>query len=155
MKFGRGQQRERRGDGALGAVLTGCVLVALLIGALELLAIVQIAQAGPSVGDIVAFRAEGAGIDEGPITVAYTVGDSRTCVLSPRVMRATGGSLVVEGQDLKPERLYRVHWAGTRTTDGADDCGGQADLSIPVVDLRALASATGQLAPDGRIATRF
>lgn len=151
---------ERGGDGGAWVAMAACVLVAMVIGVVEILAIVQIIQAGPVVGDILAFHASGAGIDQEPIAVAYAAQSAdrptaeRTCVLSPRVMRAAGGSMVVEERE-DAARVYRVHWAGTRTTEGPDDCGGQADLRISANDLRALASASGQLGPDGRIAARF
>jgi hypothetical protein len=129
----------------------------VVLGSLEIITIVHIFAEGPAVGDMVTFRSAGAGIDQDPMKVAFDAAPAnRTCVLSPQVMRADGGSLVVEGRETKASApLYRVHWAGEHTAEGAEDCGGQANLVLSANDLRALASATGELAPDGRIKARF
>ena len=57
-------------------------------------------------------------------------------------MAANGGSVVVE-QRSDNKRLYRVHWAGGRTSDGPDDCGATADLMVRRVDLQLLINAAG------------
>jgi hypothetical protein len=57
-------------------------------------------------------------------------------------MTAGGGSLVVE-QRLEKPRVYHVHWAGTHTSEGADDCGSKADLTISGSDLQLLTNAVG------------
>jgi hypothetical protein len=146
-------------DGAMSALLAGCVLIAVVLGSLEIMTIVHIFSEGPAVGDMVTFRSTGAGIDQDPMKVALAAAPAkRTCVLSPQVMRADGGSLVVEGRESHASAsapLYRVHWAGEHTAKGAEDCGGQANLVLSANDLRALASSTGELAPDGRIKARF
>jgi hypothetical protein len=36
-----------------------------------------------------------------------------------------------------------VHWAGTHTSEGADDCGSKADLTISGSDLQLLTNAVG------------
>jgi hypothetical protein len=144
-------------DGAMSALLAGCVLIAVVLGSLEIMTIVHIFAEGPVVGDMVTFRSTGVGIDQDPLKVAFAAAPvERTCVLNPQVMRADGGSLVVEAREPKASTpLYRVHWAGEHTAKGAEDCGGQANLVLSANDLRALASATGELAPDGRIQARF
>lgn len=149
---------ERRHDPTWG-IVAGAAMLALFIGLLEILAIVNIAQAGPTVGDIVVFRAaDHVGIDQEPLTVAYAAptgaAEAETCVLDPKVMTADGGSIVVE-EGLTSSKLYRVHWSGKHTMQGAADCGRAADLSLSATELRMLASATGQLGPDGRIASRL
>ena len=154
MKPGRLKPEEKPQDNTVWYFVATFAIVVLVIGALQILAVMRTFAAGPEVGDIVAFHPVGAGIDEEAITVAYAAAPTdRTCVLSPRVMRAAGGSMIVEQR--AEAGNYRVHWAGTRTNDGPGDCGVEADLSISVDALRALASATGQLAPDGRIATKL
>lgn len=156
MKPGSRKPRQAS-DGAMSALMAGCVLIAVVLGSLEIITVLHIFAEGPAVGDMVTFRSTGVGIDEEPMKVAVAATPaSRTCVLSPRVMRADGGSLVVEAREPPaPEPRYRVHWAGAHTADGADDCGGEANLVLSANDLRALASATGELAPDGRIKARF
>ena len=42
-------------------------------------------------------------------------------------MASSGGSLVVE-QRSPNRRMYRVHWAGSRTNLDGSDCGTEADL---------------------------
>ena len=150
---------EERHHDPMWGILAGSAMLALFIGLLEILAIVNIVQAGPMVGDIVVFRAaDHVGIDEEPLTIAYAApngaAEDRTCVLDPKVMTADGGSLVVE-EGLTKAKLYRVHWSGEHTTQGSADCGHSADLTVSATDLRMLASSTGQLGPDGRIASRL
>lgn len=141
----------------MSALMAGCVLVAVLLGSLELITILNIFNRGPVVGDMVTFSEKHTGIDQDPMKVAFAAAPAnRTCVLSPDVMRADGGSLVVEARESPlAQSLYRVHWAGGHTASGAEDCGGEANLVLSAADLRALASATGELAPDGRIKAQF
>lgn len=147
----------RANDSAMSALMAGCVLIAVLLGSIEIITVLHIFKEGPRVGDMVTFSAKTIGIDQDPMKVALAAAPAnRTCVLSPDVMRASGGSLVVEARQApKGKPLYRVHWAGVHTAKGAEDCGGQANLVLSANDLRALASATGELAPDGRIKARF
>jgi len=144
-------------EGAMSALMAGSVLIAVVLGSIELLTILHTFNQGPVVGDMVTFSATATGVVEDPMKVALAVSPAdRTCVLSPDVMRAGGGSLVVEGRETPAAKsLYRVHWAGAHTAKGAEDCGGKANLVLSASDLRSLASATGELAPDGRIKARF
>jgi hypothetical protein len=57
-------------------------------------------------------------------------------------MAADGGSLVVEERS-NDHRMYRVHWAGQRTTDGPSDCGSSADLMLSRPNLQLLINAIG------------
>jgi hypothetical protein len=57
-------------------------------------------------------------------------------------MTSGGGSLVVE-QRLQSPRMYHVHWAGLRTSDGAADCGRHAELVVSGADLQLLTNAVG------------
>jgi hypothetical protein len=144
-------------EGTMSALLAGCVLIAVVLGSIELMTILHTFTDGPAVGDMVTFSAKATGIDEDPMKVALAAAPAdRTCVLSPDVMRAAGGSLVVEAREAPTAKsLYRVHWAGAHTAKGAEDCGGEANLVLSANDLRSLASATGELSPDGRIKARF
>jgi hypothetical protein len=156
MKPGNWKPHQDDDGGVMWAVMAACVLIAVVLGSVEIMTLINIVATGPAVGDIVTFKPAGMGIDEEPMKVAVASPTARTCVLSPRVMRAGGGSLVVEARETpQPEPMYRVHWAGVHTTDGTGDCGRQANLVMSANDLRALASATGQLGPDGRIDARF
>jgi len=144
-------------EGAMSALMAVCVLIAVVLGSIELMTILRTFNEGPRVGDMVTFSATATGIDEDPMKVALAATPAdRTCVLIPEVMRADGGSLVVEERETPAAKsLYRVHWAGGHTAKGKEDCGGEANLVLSANDLRSLASATGELAPDGRIKARF
>ncbi len=39
--------------------------------------------------------------------------------------------------------VYRVHWAGLRTSSGSGDCGKAADLVLSRTDLQKLANTAG------------
>ena len=39
--------------------------------------------------------------------------------------------------------MYRLHWAGTRTTDGTGNCGREADFLVAANDVYRLAHAAG------------
>jgi hypothetical protein len=59
-------------------------------------------------------------------------------------MASGGGSLVVEERlDHSGSRTYRVHWAGTHTSNGPSDCGAMADLVVSGPDLQLLTNAVG------------
>jgi hypothetical protein len=66
----------------------------------------------------------------------------KTCVLDMRVMQRSG-SLVIEATQSKPDRLFKVHWAGMRTSHGQNDCGSSADLLLDRVQVAALIFAAG------------
>lgn len=156
MKPGSWKPRQEDDGGVMWAVMAACVLIAVVLGSVEIMTLINVVAMGPSVGDIVTFKPTGVGIDEEPLKVAVDAPAGQTCVLSPRVMRADGGSIVVEERKTRqPELLYRVHWAGAHTATGVEDCGVQANLVLSANDLRALASAAGQLGPDGRIDAKF
>ena len=65
------------------------------------------------------------------------------CVLAPSIMSQAGGSLVVEARENHNSPTYWLHWAGAQTSDGAEDCGSQANLIISRFDLQKLANAAG------------
>jgi hypothetical protein len=67
-----------------------------------------------------------------------------SCVLDLAMIQKAGGSLVVEQRgSTGPDRSYRLHWAGPRTSVDREDCGTEADLVLSQMDLNALASAAG------------
>jgi hypothetical protein len=59
------------------------------------------------------------------------------------VMQRSGGSLMIEAMQLKPDRRFKVHWAGKRTSDGQQDCGGSADLLLNHYQITTLVFAAG------------
>jgi hypothetical protein len=125
----------------LGMVLIGTITSVGIVG------LQRLADAlAPQVGDIVSFyRTERGGTDTPTRIKALHTGGMRAvgCILDVHVMRASGGSLVIEGLQFTPGRSYRVHWAGARTSDGGTDCGAAADLVLSRVDVVALKSAAG------------
>ena len=56
---------------------------------------------------------------------------------------------MVEGRSLA-SREYQVHWAGLRTSTGAQDCGQSADLTMKKADLETLVNAMGGRGIAGR-----
>ena len=56
-------------------------------------------------------------------------------------MASGGGSLVVE-ERFQP-RMFHVHWAGSRTSEGSADCGSSAELVLPAADLQLLSNTVG------------
>ncbi|HEX3400957.1 MAG TPA: hypothetical protein VHT74_11590 [Acetobacteraceae bacterium] len=125
-----------------GAALLGCVVGALLASSVAVVAAASTIEIGPKVGDILVFRQGARAPSDWDFTVATTARPQQTCTLRPDVMTAGGGSLVVE-QRLEKPRVYHVHWAGTHTSEGADDCGSKADLTISGSDLQLLTNAVG------------
>ena len=69
--------------------------------------------------------------------------DSMACILDVQTMQKSGGSLVVESTQSVPSRIFQVHWAGARTSNNRDDCGGSADLLLNSYQISALIFAAG------------
>jgi hypothetical protein len=112
----------------------------------------EIAQIGPAVGEMISFDPRnGPRYWSQPGIPALTVpagdpaqaGQPRHCILLPSVMAANGGSLVIEAKEMTQPPSFRVHWSGPRTDLGAGDCGQSADLTLQLVQLRALANVAG------------
>lgn len=112
----------------------------------------EVAQIGPIVGEMISFDPRnGPRYWSQPGIPALTVpaGDraqadrSPQCILMPSVMAANGGSLVIEAKEMTQPPLFQVHWSGSRTDLGAGDCGRSADLTLQLVQLRALANVAG------------
>jgi hypothetical protein len=148
-------QRQRSSDGEPGAILTpvlAAVVTILLTACLGTMFLMQLAAFDPPVGAIVVFKPSAQSMDlwnvsasavsnsdADPVSAAVT----RACVLSPGRMAKGGGSLVVEARQMTSPPIYRVHWAGSRTSDGSDDCGNTADLVLSRSDLQKLANTAG------------
>jgi hypothetical protein len=128
------------------------VATILLTACLGAMAVLQLEQFGPQVGAIVVFRpgaermdlwhvsaSAGGEIDPDPAGSAGT----RACTLAPSAMAEGGGSLVVEARYMSSPPIYRVHWAGLRTSNGGDDCGKEANLILSRTDLQKLANTAG------------
>jgi hypothetical protein len=135
------------GQPALAAAVT-----VLLTACLVAMCMIQLEQYGPDVGAFVVFKPSTqiadlwsitASIDDG--TGPMTTGDaaSRTCTLSPSTMSAGGGSLVVEARRMSSPPIYRVHWAGQRTSADSGNCGRHAELVLSRTDLQKLANTAG------------
>lgn len=123
------------------------ILLALIMGA-TILGMVRMAQQanawGPSVGDIVSFAHVRPAFSP---RVAFDVtrlgpaGAKTTCRVDSRVMRKTGGSLVVEA--IQPTGAYVARWVGGATSAGARNCGESAELLLKATDVAALATSAG------------
>ena len=112
-----------------------------------LLSLSEMSQVGPDVGAIVTFDPH-----EGPkhwdqpgILARFTspAAQRRDCVLMPSVIAATGGSFVIEARQTTRPPVFLVHWSGRRTDSEAQDCGRSADLTLQLMQLRALANVAG------------
>jgi hypothetical protein len=97
--------------------------------------------ANPRVGDIIAFRGPSAfrTVDDPRMLVRRPGGFA--CVLDLNAMAASHGSLVIEGLEHQRTSAVHVHWAGTRTSADAGDCGRTADLLLDRTDLDRLRMA--------------
>jgi hypothetical protein len=142
---GRGRRRiggEPAGD-VVGTALIACVLAALLASSVAVVSAAREIDIAPKIGDILVFRV-GAQVPTEWEFAAVTAADQDpvSCNLRPDVMVSAGGSLVVE-ERFENKRLYRVHWAGQHTGNGASDCGDTADLLISRSDLQLLINAVG------------
>jgi hypothetical protein len=139
-------RRRAGGDPAgdtLGTALLAFLLAALLASSVAMVSAARTLDIAPQTGDILVFR-HGAQMPADWEFAAVTLSDQLpvSCNLRPDVMAADGGSLVVE-QRFENRRLYRVHWAGEHSANGASDCGSEADLLISRSDLQLLINAVG------------
>ena len=96
-------------------------------------------------GDIIAFPATRTPSISTASFVARRaiVADGMTCILDVQTMQKSGGSSVVETSQFEPGRIFRVHWAGVRTSPDQDDCGRSADLLLNSNQISALIFAAG------------
>lgn len=128
------------------------VATVLLTACLGTMAMLELEQFGPQLGAIVVFKPGAERMDLWHVTASAT-GDIapeptgsasiRACTLAPSTMAEGGGSLVVEARRMSSPPIYRVHWAGLRTSDGSDNCGNAADLILSRTDLQKLANTAG------------
>jgi hypothetical protein len=130
----------------VSTIVLGMVVIALagMVGTIGLLR--QVGELGPKVGDIVSFDPLEAFSRDTRARVAAMPAASKPgggCVLDVRAMHAAGGSVVIEAKDPAASTVYRVHWAGPRSSDDSADCGASADLLLNQDDIEVLAMAAG------------
>jgi hypothetical protein len=128
------------GDIARTAALASLIAGMLVCGVAMVSAATTI-DIGPKVGDILVFRQGARMPTDWEFTVATTAVPAVTCTLRPDVMASGGGSLDVE-ERFQP-RMFHVHWAGSRTSEGSADCGSSAELVLPAADLQLLSNTVG------------
>jgi hypothetical protein len=136
---------------SLGTAILALIAGALLTVTTGLAAMKELEQFGPKVGSIIVLRPNLSPAERW--SVSATIADptrpgvadvgSRRCLLSPSVMAARGGSIVVEARQLTRPPTYRVHWAGGHTDHGDSDCGARADLLLERAELMRLANVAG------------
>jgi hypothetical protein len=147
------RQPNEHEDKAQGTSLTAWlpVLAAMAImvtGCLSTFLVLQLDTFRPKIGDIVVFRPGSQDTDMWQMSIPATLVSARDasvteCQLDPNVMATDGGSLVVEGRQDEPALMYRIHWAGKRTTKDHGNCGSAVDLAVSRTDLQRLANAAG------------
>lgn len=130
----------------LGTVLLGIAAV-MLAGMAGTIGLVQhVGELGPKVGDIIAFDPlDSMARDMQARLPAMAANETPgvACVLDVRTMHANGGSLIIEAREPGASFGYRVHWAGSRSSNDGADCGASADLLVNVQDIEVLAMAAG------------
>jgi hypothetical protein len=123
-------------------LLATAILLAVVSGMAGL--VHTVAELGPQVGDVVAFDPAHPAAFESVARLTAERSRQPSCVLDLASIQHSGGSLVLEQRGTNgPDRSYRAHWAGPRTSEGAEDCGRDADLVLTRMDVNALASAAG------------
>jgi hypothetical protein len=148
-------QRHRGPDGTADATwvpFLTVVATVLLTACLGSMAMMELEQFGPQVGAIVVFKPGTERLDLWHVSASAAddiapdpTGGAiiRACTLAPSTMAEGGGSLVVEARRMSSPPIYRVHWAGLRTSNGSDNCGKEADLILSRTDLQKLANTAG------------
>ena len=151
-------RRRTRANGrltdTLESLLIACsaVLIVTIIGSLTSGKL----HTGLHVGDIIVFKPEASVADGLGIMATRAAPTSQqpssagvTCTLDPAVMAHDGGSIVIE-RTLIPTSGYEVHWAGLHTSNGKDDCGPNANVTLSGTDLQTLVDAIGGLSSNSR-----
>jgi hypothetical protein len=127
-------------------ICTAAVLV-VLVALVGLGGVIRLAQSvselGPGVGDVLSFDATHHTLRDGAPPVTARRDGQPECVLDPAVIHQFGGSLIIESRSPIPDRTYRVHWAGERSSNGTGDCGRSAELLLYSDDMDVLAMAAG------------
>jgi hypothetical protein len=145
-EFDRSSGEMRRDIGWMTPVLVFTIFVLTLFTSMATL--MRLAQTGPDIGEAVVFDPRnGPRYWEQPgflVSLASsTGGPARTCVLTPSIMAAGEGRLVLEAKEMTRPPMYRAHWAGGHTDRGGGDCGVSADLILQLSQVRALARIAG------------
>ena len=137
----------------LFGVLAGIGLVVLVVIVLVVSLLRLANELGPQIGAIIAFEPVQSELNDTQVRiVALRIGESSPspCVLDVHVMLASGGSLLVDAIPFDSDRRVRVHWIGTRTSDGVNDCGAAADLLLTREDIAALTVAASGSRPTNK-----
>jgi len=137
------RSRRAHADDTVWTVVLTLVAGGLLALATGLCAFSELERFGPSLGNIVVFRAVAGATEWWHIDAKIADVPGHGCVLSPAVMSSGGGSLIIEARRLSSPPVYRVHWAGRHTSTGANDCGASADLVLSRSELMRLADVAG------------
>ena len=124
---------------AMAIMVTGCLSTFLVL---------QRGEFRPKVGDIVVFKPALPDTDMWQMTIPATLVSAMgsalaECSLDPNVMADNGGSLIVEGRQVEPSLLYRVHWAGSETARTTENRGAPANLLVSGTDPQRLANSAG------------
>ena len=135
--------RTKRNDPARALVPTLFVGTCVLAVVMTIGKIMEIAAGTPKVGDMVVFTPSAVGPAGEDIRLLVHRQDRYGCVLDLATLQRSGGSLVVETEISTQERMFRVHWAGARTSADNGNCGKAADLIIDHRDVDLLALAAG------------
>ena len=120
----------------------------MVTGCLSTFLVLAMDEFQPKVGDIVVFKP---GSQDGdmwqmpiPATIVPAIKSAVVeCSLDPNVIAKDGGSFVVESREDLPLPLYRIHWAGDRTSKDGGNCGSGVDLTVSRSELQRLANAAG------------
>ena len=110
-------------------------------------------ELAPHVGDIISFGPGGMASRDTQAQIAVMRGNDLhavPCILDVRIMMASGGSLVIEAAEPNPDRSFRVHWAGPRTSADGTDCGRAADMQLSRTDIGVLDFAVGLMGATGK-----
>jgi hypothetical protein len=122
-----------------GVGLVGLVIAVLIAGGMRLAH-----EMGPRIGDIVCFDPTGPRSVETSAQITVLSADAvHSCVLDVGVIRASGGSLVIQSTQPEPNPSFGADWAGPLTSDGKTNCGASANLWLNQADIVALKLAAG------------
>jgi hypothetical protein len=123
----------------IGTALLACLIASLLASAVGAATLLDTLQFGPDVGEILQFGPYGHFTPEWRISAEQS-SDHRYCVLQPAIMAAEHGSMVVE-QRAADGRTFRAYWVGGPTSEGNNNCGSTADLTLGLVEMQTLRNA--------------
>ena len=148
----RVHHHQERFKGAYTVALV--ILLILLVGMVGLAGAIRLAQSaaeiGPQVGDIINFDPARRVPRDAPPRMTVNRDGAAPCVVDIRTLHRFGGSLMIESRSPRPNRVYRVHWAGRQSAEGADNCGADAVLTLDDDTLDILAMAAGGFGPSHR-----